>query len=315
MLRIHERLAAGRYPNCAGLAVELEVSAKTVQRDIDFMRDQLLLPVGYDAVRHGFYYTKPVSQFPLVNVSQGELVALLIAQKAVEQYRGTAFEGPLRSALEKLASSLDQETSVSLHALSEAVSFRAVGVAESELAAYDLLAGAVLERRMVSFDYLGIKDARPERRTVEPLHLTCIDAQWYLIGHDVKRGARRTFALPRIRRVRLLERHFEDRERFSVGEMLAGSFAVFEAGEPVGVEIRFDALAGRLVGERRWHEGQRLEKLGDGGVVLRMKVGLAPDLEKWILGWGSHAEVVHPRELREKIAREAAAMADIYAEG
>ena len=47
MLRIHELLSAARAPNCSVLAREFEVSAKTVQRDVDFMRDQLMLPIEY----------------------------------------------------------------------------------------------------------------------------------------------------------------------------------------------------------------------------------------------------------------------------
>ena len=41
MVRLHERLKAGEFPNCRKLAGELEVSSKTIQRDIDFMRDRL----------------------------------------------------------------------------------------------------------------------------------------------------------------------------------------------------------------------------------------------------------------------------------
>jgi predicted DNA-binding transcriptional regulator YafY len=48
MLRIHELLSADRRPNCSVLAREFEVSVKTVQRDVDFMRDQLMLPIEYD---------------------------------------------------------------------------------------------------------------------------------------------------------------------------------------------------------------------------------------------------------------------------
>ena len=48
MMRMHERLKSGRFPNCRKLAEELEVSAKTVQRDIDFMRYRLGLPIEYD---------------------------------------------------------------------------------------------------------------------------------------------------------------------------------------------------------------------------------------------------------------------------
>src|SRR5690349_20856874 len=89
MFRLHQLLQRERSPNCRSLASELEVSSKTVQRDIDFMRDQLSLPIEYDAVRFGFHYTRPVTEFPGVEMSEGEVVALLIAQKALEQHRGT----------------------------------------------------------------------------------------------------------------------------------------------------------------------------------------------------------------------------------
>ena len=64
MMRMHQRLKAGRYPNCRKLPEELEVSSKTVQRDIDFMRYRLGLPIEYDQLHFGFYYTEPVSSFP-----------------------------------------------------------------------------------------------------------------------------------------------------------------------------------------------------------------------------------------------------------
>ena len=48
MMRIHEQLQDGRVTNCSKLARELEVSTKTIMRDLAFMRDQLNLPVDYD---------------------------------------------------------------------------------------------------------------------------------------------------------------------------------------------------------------------------------------------------------------------------
>src|ERR1700760_2035880 len=82
MRRMHERIRAGRYPNCRKLADELEVSSKTVQRDIDFMRYRLGLPIEYDQLHFGFYYTEPVANFPNIEISEGELIALYIGQKA-----------------------------------------------------------------------------------------------------------------------------------------------------------------------------------------------------------------------------------------
>jgi len=41
MMRLHAALKSHHLPNCQTIARELEVSPKTIQRDIDFMRDRL----------------------------------------------------------------------------------------------------------------------------------------------------------------------------------------------------------------------------------------------------------------------------------
>jgi predicted DNA-binding transcriptional regulator YafY len=69
MVRLHEWLMADRYPNCRKLAEEFEVSAKTVQRDVNFMRDRMGLPIDYDKGRFGFHYTRPVSGFPAMGMA------------------------------------------------------------------------------------------------------------------------------------------------------------------------------------------------------------------------------------------------------
>jgi proteasome accessory factor B len=312
MVRIHEHLAAGRHPNCSSLAREFEVSAKTIQRDIEFMRDQLALPIDYDGAKHGFRYARPVAQFPLITVSEGELVALLVAQKAVEQYRGTSFEKPLHAAFEKLVASLGDEASVSLHDLSEAVSFRSAGVPRAQIEAFELLADAVMASRAVEFDYRSLQARKSERRAVEPYHLACISNQWYLIGRDRVRASVRTYALSRVENARSLGDSFRRPADFSAAAMLSGSFAAFEAEKTETVRIRFDAYAARLVGERQWHKSQRLRTRDDGGAELTLRVGVAPDLESWILGWGRRAEVLEPVALRNKIAAEVRALAECY---
>jgi len=312
MVRIHQMLTDRALPNCSTLADEFEVSYKTVQRDIDFMRDQMGLPIEYDQVDHGFYYTKPVTSFPVVQVKQGELVALLVAQKAVEQYRGTVFERPLRSAFERMSANLQEEENFSLKDLGEAFSFRPTGPAAQEMEVFEVLAEAVVRRRVVEFSYHGIKNDAPVPRCIEPYHLGCIDNAWYLIGNDLQRGQLRTFALTRLTGPKMLKRVFRRPPDFSAAKMMEGSFSAFEAGVIHRVKIRLDAFAARLASERVWHASQKLKPLPARGAELTMEVGLAPDLEKWILGWGAHAEVLEPAVLRDRIASIARSMALQY---
>ena len=64
MMRIHDAIQSGRYPNCVEMAVEMEVSHKTAKRDIEFMRERWNLPIGYDDKRHGFFFTEKVEGLP-----------------------------------------------------------------------------------------------------------------------------------------------------------------------------------------------------------------------------------------------------------
>ena len=92
---------AGGYPNATTLASQLEVCTKSIHRDLEFMRDRLELPIQYDGSRFGYCYTEPVKAFPTLQITEGELFALVVAERALQQYRGTSFERPLLSALRK----------------------------------------------------------------------------------------------------------------------------------------------------------------------------------------------------------------------
>jgi predicted DNA-binding transcriptional regulator YafY len=174
------------------------------------------------------------------------------------------------------------------------------------------LTEAVVSNRVVEFDYFSLRASKPELRRVAPYHLACINNQWYLIGADQTRDQLRTFALTRVANVKNLKIPFTRPTNFSVAKMLAGSFAAFQAERTEHVKIRFDAFAARLVRERQWHKSQKMRPTDDGGMELTMRVGIAPDLENWILSWGDHAEVMEPLELRKRIRTTIRNMATKY---
>jgi proteasome accessory factor B len=314
MWRIHQEVTTGSYPNCRQLSATLEVSSKTVMRDIEFMRDRLGLPLEYDPVRHGFFYTAPVRDFPVMKVSQGEVAALLLAQKSLEQFRGTPFERPLATAFRKLSNSLGGEMEIAWHEMEQALSVRHTGTGLADMEIFDALSKAVMDSAEVSFAYHKLAGEKAEARIAWPYHLGCIENQWYLFGHDLDRGAVRTFTLPRIKNVERTGAKFRRPKDFSLAKVLEGSFAVFESVEANRVKLRFTGVASRLVGERIWHTSQKLRQ-DKSGTVLEMRVGLSPDLQQWVMGWGSDVEVLEPQELRKAIADEAIKLAAFYASG
>jgi proteasome accessory factor B len=316
MMRMHERLKSGRYPNCRILAEELEVSAKTVQRDIDFMRYRLGLPIEYDQLHFGFYYTEPVVNFPTIEISQGELVALYIGQKALAQYKGTSFEKPLSTALQKISNSLPERISLSWSELDKAISFRSVGPATVAVEIFEHISEALLKNREVEFDYKKLRSKTAERRRVQPYHLGLVDNLWYLFGFDMHRDQLRTFALPRIQRVRLTQVKFHRPTGFSVAHQLAFSFGVYSRNGNIKCEtvrIRFDSFAAQLVQEREWHPTQKIKRLREGEIELSLKLANFEEIERWILSWGAHARVLAPRELQKRVAKTVSQLAKSYA--
>ena len=153
MLKIHDELRRDALVNCTKLMKSLEVSRKTVVRDIAFMRDQLNLPIEFDAQIQAYRYTHPVNAFPTVHVTEGELLALLVAQRALQQYRGTPFHRQLEIAFEKLAGGLRDRISFSPADELRAVSFKNIGLGKTDLAVFNALSAAVLRQEEVTFDY------------------------------------------------------------------------------------------------------------------------------------------------------------------
>lgn len=305
MLRIHQALQSGRFPNASTLARELEVCTKSIQRDLEFMRSRLELPIAYDGSRHGFHYTAEVSSFPTLHITEGELVALVIAEKALEQYRGTQFEKPLLSAIRKIEQSLPDTISVNLAEVEQTISFRTRAEPVLNLEVFDALAKATAHRRQLELTYRKAGSARAEPRLVDPYHLANINGEWFLFAYDHARKDIRTFVPARVQAVKPTGRTFPRPQGFSLEQRLRGSFGVYSGAGQYEVLLRFNSRVADLIREKKWHESQQLRNLKGGGVELRLKLSSLVEIERWILSWGGDAVALRPPELARAVKQAA----------
>lgn len=301
MLRIHQAIQSGKFPNATTLAAELEVTTKTIHRDIEFMRDRLELPIEYDGAKFGYHYTEEVSAFPTVQITEGELFALIVAEKALQQYRGTTFEKPLLSAIKKMEQSLPDTISLNLPDLEQTISFRTRAEQILNLEIFDALAKAAAHRRQVELTYRKPGRTEIEQRIVDPYHLANINGEWYLFAFDQLRQDIRTFAPARIQTIKPTGKTFARSQKFSLEQRLRDSFGVQSGEGRHDVVIRFDARVADYVREKKWHESQELRELKGGAVELRLKLSSLKEIERWVLGWGGDAKVLQPRELAEAV--------------
>lgn len=312
MMRIHERLRAGETLNCTRFATELGVARKTIQRDIDHMRDRLGLPVDYDRATHSYLYTREVEAFPTIHMSEGDAVALFVAERALEPLRGTPLFDRLRDTFDKLTANLKGSVAFTAEDYA-AVSFSHFGEGRTNPHAFETLQQAQEQQREVTFTYKKPGSGGAETRRVQPYHLSHRDHLWYLIGFDLDRSDLRTFALPRMTTVTVTRNHFTRPADFSPESYFASALGVVSGKGDYIIRIRFTAEVAERIAERSWHESQVLVPLPDGAVELQLRLGSLLEIERWILGWGAAAEVLAPVELRTQVAAASAAMAARYA--
>jgi predicted DNA-binding transcriptional regulator YafY len=315
MVRIHELIDAGQFPNAVQLARQFEVSHKTIRRDIEYMSMHFRLPIEYNALRHGYFYSTKVKGFPPgpPALTEAEMFGLLVAHKAIAQYRGTPYHQPLQVAFQKLAERLNSQERYSLEDFNEALSFRPFAPEDHDLKLFEQVTAALQARRDLRFGYRkpGVKCS--EWRHARPYHLLCSENRWYLLAYDVDRGEIRTFALGRMTQPLMAGDRFVKPRNFDPEQYLRGSFAVMKGVGDYEVLIEFDSWGTDQLRGRLWHPTQELIELPDGaGSRLRMQLTALEEVERWVASWGTHATVIKPDILAKRVGSVSRELANRY---
>jgi predicted DNA-binding transcriptional regulator YafY len=315
ILLIDTALRTNSWPNARTLGEKLEVHPRTIRRDIDYLRDQLHAPIAFDSKRNGYHYTEPTFRLPFLNLTEGELVALFLAEQILQQYRETPYGPDLARVFSKITAALNDPITVDARLLSESISFRVPAPALFDASILRTLIDATIHRRRVTIDYWTASRNTQSRRQVDPYHLTAIEGQFYMIGYCHSRRGVRTFVPARIRAIELRDESFTVPASFRIDDFLAGSLGVFggDEGDPVCVRLRFTGMAARYVPERQWHRDQVIEKCQNGDVLLTVEVTHLREVERLVLTWSPYCEALDPPELRKRVATALKEAAEMHA--
>lgn len=311
---IDYQIRAGRYPNNGQIAAHFEISEKTAQRTMDFLRDRLKMPVGYHPEERGWYYTEPAWALPAIELIEGDLVAILLAEKLSRQYRGTAIGQQVTQAFSKVLEAMTNTITLDLAALAEAHSFEAAATSELDPKLFANLGRAVRERQAVRMLYYTAMRNEEKWRTVNPLHLRNHLGDWYLIAWDHGRQKPLDFHCGRIRELQVLADKFAAPADFVLSEYLDSGFGMIRGQEPIQVEVIFDEYQSRWMRERgKFHPTEEREELPDGRLRMRLTVTALDGVKRFVMQYGKHVTVVAPEALRQAIREEIATLLEIYA--
>lgn len=123
----------------------------------------------------------------------------------------------------------------------------------------------------------------------------------------------RTFKVERIQRIELTDQPYTIPDDFDPREKLADAWGIwYTEAEPVEVVLRFHPRVAQRVRETRWHRSESVEEQPNGSLIWRARVAEPQEMLPWIRGWGADAEVMEPRELRERMVGETRRLAETY---
>ncbi len=300
-----------KYPNATSLAEAFEISTKTAQRDIDFMRDRLLCPLDYDSSEKGYCYSDDTFSLPMVYLSSDELSALLIARKMLQDISGGSIGHEISSIVDKITNILKKH-SVSPDQIDEAFSFQLIEYAPAPEKVFKAVLESCLKKRCLSFTYYSPKTEEKSTRTVEPYHLFNYMGTWHLIGYCHLRNEIRDFALSRISATKVLTDSFKVPAEFNFKKYFLSTFGLYKGKSAKEVTLRFTPEKSKWIRDQIWHKDQKVNLLKDGSLEISFPVSDFSEIIREILKHGNDVEVIKPEDLRNLIKSKAEKISKIY---
>jgi predicted DNA-binding transcriptional regulator YafY len=313
LLQLIGLLQAGRGHNAESLALECRVCRRTIFRDLDLLR-QSGIPLTFDEEQQ-HYRIPGACLLPPTNFTSEEALSLVVLCHELGNESSLPFLGPARSAAVKLESSLPLRLREQLRDVVSTVSIKAppINPLEGCKAIYQQLLDAIVHRRSVRIRYESLQEQKEIVTRLSPYRVFFSRRSWYVVGRSSLHRAKRTFHLGRVLSATTLDDRFRIPRGFSIERYLGNAWHIIrEKGRDSQVIVRFNKLVAKNVAEVNWHRTQRLERRDDGSLDFHVTVSGLNEISWWILGYGDQAEVLHPPELRQRVADRVKRMAAIY---
>lgn len=303
-------LQSGESLTVPELMAELEVSRRTVFRDLTALKDAGV-PCFYEAGRG--YRISPSFFLPPVNLTVAEALGLMTLAKGASAQRDQPLSEPVVDGVRKLVAMIPQPIREVCQGIMSNVSVRPAPVAMPNGAGnyHTLLQQAIDERSVIAIEYASLFQGEGRiQLKLRPYHLHFAARAWYVIGYSEMHEQVRTFKLGRIEKIELTGKRFRLRKPFDIDAYLGKAWQLIPEGKVHRVELEFTAKVGTNVSEVRWHTTQKHQMLDDGRCIMRFEVDGLNEISWWLMGYGDQVVVRRPKKLRELVAdRHRAAMA------
>ncbi len=312
ILRLITLLQSGQKFTAAELAEELQVSRRTVFRDLN-MLEMAHIPYYFDE-KSGSYRISEHFFLPPVNLTLTEALAVLMLTGRLRGGANLPLMNQSARAAMKLESVLPKSIREHVGSIMDRLSFLLGPTSRHEGldTMFDDLAEAAVARTVCRLVYISFYERKQVTLHVHPLRLVFHGRAWYLIAWSERDEAPRTYKLARIRKLTVTKRTFDEHTDVDLENYFGDAWGMIPEGKLHKVHLHFEPKVAGNVAEVRWHASQQVEFNDDGSAEFRVTVDGLGEITWWILGYGDQVEVVAPVPLRKRVAAVARAVAAKY---
>jgi len=312
LLRLLSLLQSTRDWTGADLADRLEVSRRTIRRDVDRLRE-LGYPVSASMGSAGGYRLEAGTAMPPLLLDDEEAVAIAVGLQTAAAGSVAGIEESSIRALTKLRQVMPARLRRRFEALQAFIEPMGGRTPEADLVAADtlnLIADACRDQEGLRFDYLA-RDGAASRRRVEPYRLVSSGRRWYLVAFDLDRNDWRSFRLDR------MQLKTPNGARFSARPLPEGGAAQFVSsgirsiGRTVEARILVQLPAADLTSAFGYWG--TVEAVDEKSSILIIGGESLSSIASWVSMVDAEFQVLEPVELRaefgriaERVARAAA---------
>ncbi len=276
------------------LAEYFDVSRRTIFRDLNALQD-INVPITWD--RYSGYGVMPGYKIPPLMFSSNELATIIVGLNFVKSQVDKTLVEDAKGVEVKINNVLPEELKGFMNSLKERTVVDPLlkyGGKKRTGGNWYILSSAISQKHRVQFVYRS-KSGETKTRKIDPYLLVYYEDHWNVIGYSHLRGEFRNFILENVSEVEILDEYYQEKKGFNVEGLIFRSNEFSQKIEVLVARSVLERFEANLAAKIFKKEAKNSEK-----IKVTFEIDNLDYINEWLLQFGTHVEVLAPKELKEK---------------
>ena len=288
------------------IADRFGISLRTVYRDVRTLEEAGIPILGEAGVG---YSIMDGYRLPPVMFTKEEATAFLTAEKMIEKLADSSTNDSYKSAMYKIRSVLRNTEKDFLENLDDhilVVKSRRQAHQQMKVNPIQTILKCIADKQVISIQYFSHYSQQKSERNIEPIGIFYLDSYWHLIAYCRLRKDYRDFRIDRINTIQPTSQNF-DNTHPTLKDYLKQMMVEKNVKTIV---VRIDKAAMPFIEDQKYYNGFVSQKELKEQVEVSFVTASFEGFARWFMTFGDCAEIISPKEIKEKIRNQIKAVED-----